>query len=315
MRLVFMGTPDFAVPSFKALVDGGWDVVAVVTQPDRRRGRGQKVSYSPVKEFALEHSIPVLQPARVSNNDFIQELKEINPDAIIVVAFGQIIPPEIVHMPPHGCINVHASLLPKYRGAAPIHHAIIDGCRETGITTMLIDEGCDTGGILLKEAVPILESDTAGSLEKRLAPIGAKVLLETLDKLTQGELEPVAQDDAAASYAHKLKRDIGKIDWSCRGQAVVNLVRGVSPWPGAYTFHRGQMLKVWEASAQDQSAPEASGTITDITDDGLCVAADDRLICLHVVQPPNRPRISGRDYANGYHVEVGEVLGGEPNES
>lgn len=310
MRLVFMGTPEFAVPSLRALIDEGWDIQAVVSQPDRRRGRGHKLSYSPIKKVALEAGLPVLQPEKVSEPEFISKLQQIKPDAIVVVAFGQIIPPSIVHMPFHGCINVHASLLPRYRGASPIHQAIIDGCQETGITTMLIDEGCDTGCILLQEKVAITDCDTAGTLEERLAPIGAKLLLETLDKLQRGELEPIPQVDEGACYARKLKRETGEIDWSMSSSDIANLVRGVTPWPGAYTCHRGQLLKIWEMKCIENSTTEESGMIVGTCDDGLIVAAGGELVCLSVVQPPNRPRMAGRDYANGYHVVPGEVLGG-----
>ena len=310
MRLVFMGTPKFAVPSLQALVAGGWDIRAVVTQPDRPRGRGQQVRYSPVKEIALEAGLPILQPERVSNPDFASELRQIAPDVIVVVAFGQLIPPTIVHMPPHGCINVHASLLPRYRGASPIQKAIIDGCQETGLTTMLIDEGCDTGCILLQDRMEIEPCDTAGSLEGKLALVGANLLIKTLSQLQRGELEPKPQDEQDACYAHKLKKETGEIDWAMAGSDLVNLVRGVTPWPGAFTCHRGQLLKVWEMTYVGAKTAEVPGAIVDVTDDGLVVAAGGELVSLNVVQPPNRPRMAGRDYANGYRVELGEVLGG-----
>ncbi|NMB24550.1 MAG: methionyl-tRNA formyltransferase [Firmicutes bacterium] len=310
MRLVFMGTPEFAVPSLRALIDEGWDIAAVVTQPDRRRGRGHRVSYSPIKEVALEAGLPVMQPEKVSDPEFVGKLQQIGADAIVVVAFGQIIPPSIVHMPPHGCINVHASLLPKYRGASPIHKAIIDGCQETGITTMLIDEGCDTGCILLQEQVAIADCDTAGTLEEKLAPIGARLLVKTLAKLQRGELEPIPQDEEGACYAHKLKRETGEIDWSMSSSDIANLVRGLTPWPGAFTCHRGQLLKIWEIECTKNQTTKGPGMIVDIADDGLIVSAGGELVCLSVVQPPNRPRMAGRDYANGYHVVPGEVLGG-----
>ncbi|NLJ86997.1 MAG: methionyl-tRNA formyltransferase [Firmicutes bacterium] len=311
MRLVFMGTPEFAVPSLKALIAQGLEIQAVVTQPDRARGRGQKVSYSPVKKIALEAGIPILQPKKVSDLGFIQELKELCPDAIVVVAFGQLIPPAIIHMPPHGCINVHASLLPAYRGASPIQRAIIDGCDKTGITTMLIDEGCDTGDILLQESVKIAPEDTAETLEQELAIVGASLLIETLERLKAKDLKPQRQDDAKASFAPKLTKASGELNWEMRAEDLANLVRGVNPWPGAYTYHRGQLLKVWEMSLTAGNTCEAPGTILGVTDAGILVAASQgEIVSLDVVQPANRPRMGGRDYANGYRVENGEVLGG-----
>lgn len=311
MRIVFMGTPEFAVPSLKSLIDGGWNVEAVVTQPDRPRGRGHRVSFSPIKEAAVEAGLKVLQPEKVSEESFMKLLEELSPDVIVVVAFGQLIPPAILEIPPYGCINVHASLLPRYRGAAPIQQAIIDGCRVTGVTTMLLDEGWDTGDILLQEQVMIEPEDTAGSLEMKLAEAGAQLLCETLRRLARGDLKPTPQDETEATYAYRLKKSAGEISWEANARQVVDLVRGVNPWPGAYTYHRGQMLKVWEAAEVDQEADGAQpGTVLGITDDGIVITCGSGSVLLKVVQPPNRPRMGGRDYANGYRVEPGELLGG-----
>jgi len=314
MKLVFIGTPDFSVPSLRALIAGDWQILAVVTQPDRRRGRGQQMRYSPIKEVALEAGLPVLQPDKVSDPSFVEQLRTLSPDVIVVVAFGQLIPSVILQMPPHGCVNVHASLLPRYRGASPVQQAIIDGCQKTGVTTMLLDEGWDTGDILLQRQVTIEPIDTAETLEKRLALVGAQLLTDTLHRLAEGNLEPTPQCEEHATYAHKLTRESGEIAWDSTADEIINLVRGVVPWPGAFTIHRGKLLKVWEANRIKRESAESPGTILGVLEDGIAVSTGNGCVSLDVVQPPNRPRMQGRDYANGYHVEPGEVLGGSLDE-
>lgn len=306
-----MGTPEFAVPSLEALIASSWEVRAVVTQPDRPRGRGQRMRYSPIKEVAMGAGLEVLQPEKASNPGFVEKLKVLSPDAIVVVAFGQLISPAILEMPTYGCINVHPSLLPRYRGASPIQQAIIDGCRKTGVTTMLLDEGWDTGDILLQEEVDIIPQDTAETLEKRLAQVGARLLVNTLDRLGKGSLEPKPQDESQATYAHKLTKEAGQISWDATTDEITNLVRAVTPWPGAFTFHRGMLLKVWEiAKVPGERTDAQCGTILGVREDGIIVTTGSGSISLRVVQPPNRPRMGGRDYANGYHVDPGEILGG-----
>ena len=234
----------------------------------------------------------------------------------MVVAFGQLIPPAILELPRYGCINVHASLLPRYRGASPIHQAIIDGCSVTGVTTMLLDEGWDTGDILLQKQVTIEPEDTAGSLEMKLAEEGAQLLCETLTRLARGDLKPTPQDDSQATYAYRLKKTAGEISWQANARQIADLVRGVNPWPGAYTYHRDQVLKVWEAAPADQEEHGAEpGAVLDIAEDGIIVACGAGSVLLKVVQPPNRPRMGGRDYANGYRVEPGEILGGASSDA
>ena len=313
MKLVFMGTPEFSVPSLEALLAGEWEIQAVVTQPDRRQGRGHKVRYSPIKEIALEAGVPVLQPEEVAELSFVEKLKGLNPDAIVVVAFGQLIPSAVLHLPRHGCINVHPSLLPRYRGAAPIQQAIIDGCSKTGITTMLLDEGWDTGDILLQREVTIEPSDTAESLEERLALLGAEVLIETLTRLGDGSLEPTPQDETQVTYTQKLTRESGNISWESPTVEIIDLVRGLVPWPGAFTMHRGEVLKIWEATKSQQETIAVPGTILGVSQSGIIVATGSGCISLEVVQPPNRARMRGRDYANGYRIEPGEILGGSPD--
>src|SRR5512147_571289 len=236
MRIVFMGTPDFAVPSLEALLKSPDEVVGVVTQPDRPKGRGQVLTPSPVKQVALREHIPILQPTKMKDPDFLAALGAWKPDLIAVAAFGRILPPVILSLPPKGCINVHGSLLPKYRGAGPIQWAIINGETETGITTMLMDEGMDTGAMLLQEKIAIAPDDTAGSLSPRLAEVGGRLLVETLARLKAGTVVPQVQDHAQATMAPLLKKEDGAINWTVSATAIANRVRGLTPWPGAYTF-------------------------------------------------------------------------------
>lgn len=253
MRIVFMGTPGFAVPSLDMLAREGHDISAVVTQPDKPKGRGNRVCCPPVKEYAEKLGMQVLQPEKVKNNDeFISILRELSPDAIVVVAYGKILPREILDIPAKGCINVHASLLPKYRGAAPVNWAIINGESMTGITTMLIDEGMDTGNILLKKEMEIPGDMTAGELGDKLAVLGAEVLKETLEMIEAGTIEKTPQREDEASYAPSIKKETGLIDWGRASRDVHNLVRGTNPWPGAYTFYDGKRVKIWKTRTADE---------------------------------------------------------------
>ena len=242
LRLIFMGTPEFAAASLQKLIVRGEKVVAAISQPDRPKGRGQKLLSPPVKLLAAAHGIPVLQPAKVRAPEFIDAMRELSPDLIVVVAFGQILPKALLEIPRHGCINVHASLLPRYRGAAPINRCVIDGATETGVTTMLMDVGLDTGDMLLKKATPIGPDEDAQALHDRLALIGAELLSETLDLLAKGQLVPEKQDDQLSSYAPMLKKEEGLIDWDREPQTIRNMVRGLTPWPGAYTFLEGKTV-------------------------------------------------------------------------
>ena len=253
MKIVFMGTPDFALASLDKLIDGGYEIAAVVTQPDRPKGRGKKLTPPPVKERALGAGLRVLQPERVKDSGFIEALKELSPDIIIVVAYGQILPEEIINLPAMGCINVHASLLPKYRGAAPINWCIINGESRTGVTTMYMDKGMDTGDILLQRETEIGENETAGELHDRLAALGADLLLETLEGLQRNEVERKAQDHSAATYAPQLDRETGRVDWNSDAKSIYNLIRGTNPWPGCYTVYKGERMKLWEAKVLEQS--------------------------------------------------------------
>ena len=244
MDIVFMGTPDFAVPCLEKLCESEIsNVVGVITQPDRKRGRGQNLQAPPVKEAALDYDVEVYQPQKVTSEEGLDKLKEWNPDLIVVVAYGQILSKKVLELPELGCINVHASLLPKYRGAAPLHHVLINGEEVTGVTTMQMDEGMDTGDKILQEEVKIIPQDTVGSLHDRLSALGAKLLLETLNRIEAGTAPRISQDDEEATYAPKVTKDDGEIDWQKSAQDIWNMIRGMNPWPGAYTYKDGEILK------------------------------------------------------------------------
>ena len=251
MRILFMGTPDFAVGTLKAIIEAGHDVAAVVTQPDKPKGRSKSLVFSPVKEEAVAHGITVLQPERARDEAFVEELRTYNADVIVVVAFGQLLPASIINMPRYGCINVHASLLPKYRGASPIQWAVIDGCEYSGVTTMKMDEGLDTGDILMVEKVKLDAKETGGSLFDRLSDVGAHLLVKTLEGLEAGTITPVKQDDSESTYVKMLHKSFGKMDFNKSAAELERLIRGLNPWPSAFTYIDGKMLKIWDADVVD----------------------------------------------------------------
>lgn len=313
VRIVFMGTPAFAVPSLKALVEAGFDVAAVVTQPDRPRGRGRAPAPSPVKAAAEELGIPVLQPAKIRKNDeFLNDLRAVAPEVIAVVAYGKILPKEVLDLPPLGCVNLHASLLPKYRGASPINHAIINGETETGATTMLMDAGMDTGDMLLEERVPIGPEETAEDLFKRLSVVGATLLARTIALVSEGKLEPRPQDDTKATYAPMLKKSDGRIDWSLSAEEIKNLARGLYPWPGTFTaLEGGKTLKVHAVEVADpEDGPEAEpGTVVGVSDEGMDVRCGRGVVRLTEVQPENKKRMKAGDFVRGFRLSEGDRLG------
>lgn len=321
LRVVFMGTPDFAVPSLRALLAASFDVVAVYTQPDRRRGRGQQVSFSPIKQAALEAGIPVYQPTSLRDESVQEELATLVPDVIVVVAFGQLLPKAVLQLPELGCVNVHASLLPRHRGAAPIQAALAAGDGMTGVTTMFMDEGLDTGDMILRQEVAIDPGDDAGTLHDKLADAGGPLLVETLQRLSAGTAPRIPQDAEMATYAPRLKRDDAIIRWQDDATAVVNHVRAFAPRPGAVTMHRGRGLKVLEAQLSDAgsatAAPgslgdEAPGSIVALVPEGIVIQAGRGRILLTKVQPAGRGPMSGRDYSNGFRLEPGERFGEDP---
>lgn len=312
MRIVFMGTPEFSVPSLEALIQSGETLVGVVTQPDRPKGRGQTLIPSPVKQRSLKEGLPLLQPVKMKDPAFLDALTAWRPELIAVTAFGRILPKVILEMPPLGCINVHASLLPRYRGAGPIQWAVINGERETGITTMLMDEGMDTGAMLLQQAVPIQPDDTGGTLSVRLATVGADLLIETIRRLKEGTLAPIPQDHAQATLAPLLKKEDGLIDWTLPAQQIVNRVRGLSPWPGAYTYAGPERWTIWRAAADARAASAAPGTVVEAKKDGILVSTGEGLLAIAELQPANGRRMAAAQYLAGHPLTPGLRLGPGP---
>ena len=303
MRIVFMGTPEFSVPSLEGLLKSQDDVVGIVTQPDRPKGRGQQLSASPVKMVAQREGLPLLQPTKMKDPDFIAELSAWKPEVIAVAAFGRILPPVILSLPARGCINVHGSLLPKYRGAGPIQWALINGETETGITTMLMDEGMDTGAMLLQESLLIRPDDTAGSLSPRLAELGARLLVQTFAQLKAGTLMPRPQDHGRATMAPLLKKEDGLIDWAMPAASIANRIRGLTPWPGAYTFLKADRWTIWRASAITEAATASPGRIVAVGKDGIHVATGDGVLAIHELQAANSRRMPIGQYLAGHTVD------------
>lgn len=312
MRLVFMGTPDFASASLEALLRSDNSVVGIVTQPDRPKGRGQTLTPSPVKLLAQRAQIPLLQPLKMKDPEFLHTLAGWKPDLIVVSAFGRILPPAILSLPPRGCINVHGSLLPKYRGAGPIQWAIMNGEKETGITTMLMDVGMDTGAMLLQEAIPIMPDDTAGTLSPRLAELGGRLLAETIVRLKAGTLAPRPQDTSQATLAPLLKKEDGEIDWTLPAMALANRVRGLSPWPGAYTIVGSDSWRIWRALALPGPVTTPPGVIVAITREAIHVATGDGVLAVMELQPANNRRMAVSQYLAGHPIAVGLQLGRGP---
>ncbi|SDB96007.1 methionyl-tRNA formyltransferase [Halanaerobium congolense] len=312
MKIVFMGTPEFAVPSLLKLNnDQEIEVEAVVTQPDRKSGRGQKVHYSDIKEKALENDLEVMQSKNVNQKEFLDKLAEIEPDFIVVVAFGQKLSPELLEIPKYGCINLHASLLPEYRGSSPIHKAIIDGKKVTGNTTMYMDEGWDDGDIIYQQEIEIAEDDTVGVLHDKLAKAGAELLIKTLKDIEAGQAPRIKQDDSKATFAYKIDKSLGEIDWEQSAQEIHNLIRGVNPWPGAYTFLKGERLKLWQSSVSKlENTDFEPGTIVKANiKDGILVQTGDGILAIEKLQLPGSKKIEAEDFLNGYQLSSEEKLG------
>ena len=307
MKAVFMGTPDFAVPTLQKMIDMGIEVTAVVTQPDKAKGRGKKVIYSPVKECALAHDLPVYQPVRIRKEpEFIQTLRDMQPDVIVVVAFGQILPKEILDIPRLGCVNVHASLLPKFRGAAPIQWSIIDGEEVTGVTTMLMDAGLDTGDMLLKAEIPMDPKETGGSLHDKLATVGGELLEKTLIGLEAGTIVPEKQDDSqAGEYARMLDKELGHIDFNQPAVVIERLIRGLNPWPSAYTYIDGKTLKIWEAEVLDRNYGCEYGEVAEVTRNCLIIQTGVGALSVKSVQLQGKKRMDIAAFLNGYTIEKG----------
>lgn len=308
MKVIFTGTSEFAVPSLEAVIASPHEVLAVITQPDKPKGRGQGMHISPIKEIALAHDIPILQPEKISAPESVEQIKALGPiGTMIVVAYGQKIPTVLLEWPKKGVVNVHGSILPKYRGAAPIQHAIMAGEKETGVTTMLMDEGWDTGDILLQDTLQIAPHETAGELSDQLALLGAKLLVRTLEGLEDGSVAPIPQDEELASFAHSLARDAGVIDWELPADVIVNRVRGCVPRPGAFTKHHDHALKIWHAVVDNpQGKLGEPGTVLEVGDGSVTIAAAEGSVRLVEVQPESRKRMSAADYARGAKLAAGD---------
>ena len=309
MKVIFMGTPDFSVGTLEALVAAGHEVVLAVTQPDKPKGRGKEMQFTPVKECAMKYDIPVYQPRRVREPECMEELRKYEADIMVVVAFGQILPKEILEMTKYGCVNVHASLLPKYRGAAPIQWSIIDGEEVTGVTTMQMNEGLDTGDMLLKVEIPIDEKETGGSLHDKLAEAGAKLCVETLEGLEAGTITSIPQGETTTSYAKMLDKQLGNIDWSKSTIEIERLIRGLSPWPSAYTNWNDKVMKIWEAKCVSEHTDANPGTIIKVTKESFWVQTGDGTLEVRELQIPGKKRMDAGAFLRGYQVKEGEMLG------
>ena len=309
MRIVFMGTPDFSVECLKALVESKHEVVGVFCQPDKPVGRKQQLKMPDVKVEALKHNLPVFQPASLKNGKGVELLRELQPELVIVIAYGKILPPDFLAYPKYGCINIHASILPKYRGASPIHHSVLNGDKETGVTSMQMDEGVDTGDILLVKKIPIGINDTTLEMFEKLSVLGAKELLETIDLLEKGELKPIKQNEAEATHAGLLSKEEGEIDWSQSAFAVHNKIRGLYSWPGAYTKLGGKILKIHRSVLSDKKANSVPGTVVD-THNGIAVSCGDgNCVELLELQLEGKKRMDAASFINGRQISVGTVLG------
>jgi methionyl-tRNA formyltransferase len=308
MRIVFMGTPDFSVPALCALVDAGHEVIAVVTQPDKPKGRGKEVQMTPVKEKALEHQIPVYQPAKAKDPEFVKILEKMSPDAMVVVAFGQLLPKSILDIPKYGCINIHASLLPKYRGASPIQYAVMNGEKESGITTQMMGEALDTGDILDQESVLLDEKETFGSLHDKLSEIGGRLILKTLKKLEEGSLKRIPQDDSKACYVGLIKKNKGDIDWTMDAVTIERLIRGLNPWPSAYTRWNGKVMKLWKAEVIDKEYDGEYGQIVETGKNRLIVKTKKGGLSIQELQLQGKKRMDVGAFLRGNQIEEGTIL-------
>lgn len=309
MKVVFMGTPDFAAETLKAILLAGHDVAAVVTQPDKPKGRGKELAMSPVKELAVAKGLRVLQPVRARNEEFVEQIKEIAPQVIVVVAFGQILPEVILDLPKYGCINVHASLLPKYRGASPIQWAVIDGEKESGVTTMLMDKGVDTGDMLLQKKMTLAQKETGGSLFDRLSVLGAELLVETLKGLEEGTIERTPQNHDEATHTKKIEKSLGKLDFSRPAKELECLIRGLNPWPSAYTQFHGKILKIWDADVVcGDFAEYEPGQVVSVEKNCFTVKCGKDGLAVNELQLEGKKRMNTSAFLLGFKVEVGESL-------
>lgn len=305
MRVIYMGTPDFSVGALEEIIKAGHEVVLVVTQPDKPKGRGKAMQYTPVKECALEHGLEVFQPVKIREIDNVEYLKKYNPDIIVVAAFGQILPKSILDMAPYGCINIHASLLPKYRGAAPIQWSVINGDEVSGVTIMRMDEGIDTGDMIIKRQVRLAEDETGGSLFDKLADVGAKLCIEAMDMIEKGTAEYVPQDHNESTHTSMISKELGEIDWSKSAVEIERLIRGLNPWPSAYTHLNGKTFKIWKAKVASQDSGSQPGCICRISKAEMGVQTGDGILLLEEVQLEGKKRMEIDAFLNGFALEEG----------
>lgn len=308
MKILFMGTPDIASGCLQKLIDEKYDVIGVVTQPDKQVGRGKKIVFSPVKQIAIENNLPIYQPQRAKEESFVNEIKELNPDVIVVVAYGQILSKEFLQIPQQGCINVHVSLLPKYRGAAPINWVIINGEEKTGVSTMFMDEGLDTGDVILQSEFDLDNEITAGELHDKMTIEGAKLLCETLDLIKEGKAKRTPQNHEEFSYAPIMDKNLGHIDFTKSARKIHNLVRGVNPWPSAYTTYMDKKMKVWKTKILNEKSSKEPGTILKVDKEGIRVSTKDNVILISEIQMPNKKRMEVKEFIKGNNLEVGSIL-------
>lgn len=313
MRVVFMGTPDFAVGTLEALIAEGHEICAVVTQPDKPKGRGKTLMPTPVKEVALKHEIPVLQPVKVREPEFVEQLRTMEPDVIVVAAFGQIISRDLLELPKYGCINVHASLLPAYRGAAPIQWAVINGDRESGVTIMRMNEGLDTGDMIDKVVVPLAEDETGGSLFEKLSHAGARLCVKVLEDLEAGRAVCTPQpEESTTAYAAMITKKMGEICWQRPAEEIEQLIRGLNPWPSAYTYLDNKSLKLWKATvekAEEETENAVPGQVIRADKNGLCICTGDGILNVLELQLEGKKRMETAAFLRGYSIEAGSVLG------
>ncbi|NMB27934.1 MAG: methionyl-tRNA formyltransferase [Tissierellia bacterium] len=309
MNIVFMGTPEFAVPSLTSLFERGYNISLVVTQKDRPKGRGKKMRPTPIKEKALELGLEVYQPDSINSRESINKLRELSPDCIVVIAFGQVLKREVLDIPQYGCINIHASLLPKYRGAAPINWAIINGEKETGVTIMEIDEGLDTGDMLHYKKIPIMEEDDSESIHDKLSIMGGDLIVETIEGLKDGSVVKLPQDDSLSTYAPMLSKNTGKVDWNNSGIKIKNLVRGLKPWPSAYMVYKGENVKIHKVKVVEKFLKEDNGVVVKVSDEGIYVNCEDGCIVIEELQFPGKKRLHVSEHLRGNQFDSNIRLG------
>lgn len=308
MKVLFMGTPEIATGCLQKLIDKKFDIVGVVTQPDKPQNRGKKLGMPPVKELALENNLEVYQPIKARDSEFIEKLKGINPDIIVVVAFGQILPKEILDIPKLGCINVHVSLLPKYRGAAPINWVLINGEEKTGVTTMYMDEGLDTGDIILTKEFALDNEINAGELHDKMKEEGSELLVETLNLIKENKAPRTVQNHSEHTYAPIMKKSLGEINWTKTATEIHNLVRGVNPWPSAYTNYGDLVMKVWKTKVLDEQSQKEEGSIIEVSNDGIKVSTKEKVVLIEEIQLPGKKRVKVSDFIKGNKIDEDIVL-------